>query len=106
MNKPWKLVVGIEAFYLTDREKEFYLNSISKGAKFVQVNDYLMLGANFQSLQHEEVMTERDQIEDGRYKCAHGRWHTKGWACLCNSMQFDAKTQTYIEKPKTEITKQ
>lgn len=103
MNKPWKLVVGIEAFYLTDREKEFYLTSISKGAKFVQVNEYLMLGANFQSLQHEEVMTERDQIEDGRFKCEYGRWHSKAWKCMCAPLEFDKKTQSYIKAPETKI---
>lgn len=105
MKKTWKLVIGIETFYLTDREKDFYLSSVAKGAKYVQVNDLLMLGANFQSLQHEEIQSERQNIEEGRYKCKYGRWHREGWACMCAPMKFDAKTQKFIQDPETEIEK-
>jgi hypothetical protein len=33
----WIIVYGLDKFYLTNEEKEYLLNSLEKGAKFVQI---------------------------------------------------------------------
>ena len=84
MDKPWILTIGIEKFYLTEKEMKFYIDQIGKGVKYVAVSDDKILGANFQTLVHVSVIEETSKRDEGKWKCKHGRWHTKGWACTCD----------------------
>ena len=63
---------------------KFYLESIDKGAKYVAVDEYKMLGTNFQSLVHVSVKEETKQIESGKWLCDSGKWHTKNVPCSCD----------------------
>ena len=81
--KPWLIVIGIDKFYLTDKEKDFYLQSVGKGMKFVDMGDKI-LGSNFQYIAKDIVIEESKMLEEGKWKCKHGKWHTKGWERTCN----------------------
>ena len=46
----WKLVIGIEQFFLTDQEKEFYVRAVSSGEQHIQIKLGLFVGPKYQSL--------------------------------------------------------
>lgn len=73
--KDYVLTIGIDKFYLTKEEKEFYVSSVENGAKLVRIGD-MVLGVNFQSLAHKNVIAGKEQ-------CDSGNWHTKGTDCYC-----------------------
>ena len=83
MNKNWILTIGIDKFYLTDEEKDFYLVSISHGNKYVSFQDKI-LGANLQSLVNISITEETKMIESGKKKCEFGKWHSVLRNCSCN----------------------
>jgi hypothetical protein len=106
MDKKWKLTIGIEPFYLTEDQKDFYLKAINNGVKYVQLDDKTFVGNSFQSLVHLDTLEENKKIEKGKWKCSYGKWHTEGWSCNCNlELVFDEKTGKYIEVPKKDLTK-
>lgn len=74
--KDYVLTIGIDKFYLSEQEANFYLSSIDKGAKYVKIGD-LTLGTSFQSLVHKNAL-------EGKYQCDTGEWHTKGAECYHN----------------------
>ena len=38
----WEVVYGIEKFYLTNEEKEYFLNALQSGAKFVDIKGNIL----------------------------------------------------------------
>lgn len=82
MEKNWILTIGIDKYYLTEQEKEFYLTSISKGSKYVAIDENKLLGINFQSLVNKKAIEETEMLEKGKTKCKYGKWHSG--SCSCN----------------------
>jgi hypothetical protein len=83
--KEWIIVIGIEKFYLTDKEKNYYLSALNTGVKFVDMGDKI-LGANFQYMAKTSVFEETKMLDEGKWRCEFGKWHTKGWACSCEAI--------------------
>ncbi len=86
--KTWCIVIGIDKFYLTEQEKNYYLTSINKGAKYVDLGG-MVLGPNFQSLVSLDTIEESKQLEEGKFKCEYGRWHKN--VCDCEERRRVAK---------------
>jgi hypothetical protein len=86
MTKDWIITIGIDKFYLTQKECDFYLVSLANGAKYVKIDDTKVLGANFQSLVHTSVITESKMLAEGRWQCNYGKWHQEGWSCYCDKL--------------------
>lgn len=82
MKKDWVLTIGIDKYYLTSEQKEFYLKSIADGNKYVVI-DNKYLGVSFQSLVHKDVIEETKMINDGKYRCVYNKWHPNGVSCSC-----------------------
>lgn len=80
--KPWLIVIGIDKFYLTEKEKDYYLTAIMSGVKFVDLGDKV-LGANFQYMVKDTAVEETKMLSEGKWQCEKGKWHTKGWECTC-----------------------
>lgn len=95
MRKDWVLTIGIDKYYLTEKQTKFYLSSIDKGAKYVAVDENKMLGTNFQSLVHVSVKEETRQLDSGRWQCEKGRWHNKGAECFCGQT-FEKSGDKYL----------
>ncbi len=38
----WEIVYGLEKFYLTNEEKQYFLNALEKGAKFVDIKGNIL----------------------------------------------------------------
>lgn len=74
--KDYVLTIGIDKFYLSQGEADFYLAAVDQGVKYVQIGD-LTLGINFQSLAHKEALA-------GKVRCKAGNWHTNKAECFCN----------------------
>ncbi len=91
MDRDWVLTIGIDKFFLTFEEKEHYLKSVERGAKFVQVRDKV-LGVSFQSLAPKQEL-------EGKYKCDSGNWHTKGAECYCDGewITLEDGTSKFVE---------
>ena len=81
--KPWRVVIGIDKFYLTEEEKRGYLQAILSGVKFVDLGDKV-LGANFQYMAKDTAIEETKMLDEGKWLCPKGKWHTKGWECTCD----------------------
>lgn len=82
--KVWLVVIGIDKFYLTEQEKEYYLSAISGGVKFVDLGDKV-LGANFQYMAKNTAIEETKMLDEGKWLCKSGKWHSKGWDCTCEN---------------------
>lgn len=94
--KPWLIVIGIDKFYLTDKEKDYYLQAITSGVKFVDLGDKV-LGANFQYMAKDTAITETKMLDEGKWLCPKGKWHTKGWECTCDTkLSLPKEYQTKI----------
>lgn len=59
----WVLTVGIDKYFLTPEEKEFYMEAKAKGAEVVQLRDSLIVSTKFVSLVEE---TEGNPITSDR----------------------------------------
>lgn len=106
MDKKWKLIIGIEAYYLTDSQKDFYLDAVNKGVKYVALDEKRYLGTQFQTLVHLDVIDESKKMDTGKWQCSYGKWHEKGWDCNCGKkLVFDEVTKTYKEIEIKEIEK-
>ena len=95
--KDWIIVIGIERFYLTDKEKEYYLQAINNGVKYVDLGDKV-LGSNFQYLAKNTAIEEAKMLDEGKWLCDKGKWHTKGWQCTCE-FQKESKSLVSANKP-------
>jgi len=84
--KNWIITIGIDKFYLTQGEVDFYLHSLAKGSKYVKIGEDKVLGSNFQSLVRVSTFEETKMLSEGRWQCAHGKWHVKGWQCFCEKL--------------------
>lgn len=89
--KPWVIVIGIDKFYLTEEEKTYYLKAVGSGVKFVDLGDKI-LGTNFQYMAKDSAYEETKMIEEGKYQCKFGKWHTNGWECTCSTKSLPEKT--------------
>lgn len=81
MKKDWVLTIGIDKFYLTKEEKDFYLESIAKGSKYVVIDTNKILGTSFQSLVSQQELSDGAYLAKGMEQCSFGKWH-KG-TCMC-----------------------
>ena len=81
--KPWLIVIGIDKFYLTDKEKDYYLSAIKAEVKFVELEDKV-LGANFQYIAKDTAIEETKMLDEGKWLCPKGKWHGAGWECTCD----------------------
>jgi hypothetical protein len=88
--KTWIVVIGIDKFYLTEKEKEYYLQAISSGAKFVDLGDKI-LGSNFQYMAQNAAIEETKMLDEGRWFCSKGKWHQKGWDCTCENITLPTR---------------
>jgi len=82
--KNWILTIGIDKFYLTEKEKVFYLESIDKGAKYISIGDKI-LGTTFQTLINKSVIEETKALNEGKKQCEYGKWHDKNASCFCGT---------------------
>lgn len=80
--KVWIIVIGIDKFYLTEKEKKYYLQAMAAGVKFVDLGDKV-LGSNFQYMAKNTAFTETKMLEEGKWICKYGKWHTAGFECTC-----------------------
>lgn len=91
MKKDWVLTIGIDKFYLTEKEKDFYLESINKGAKYVAIDSQKLLGTNFQSLVSMQELSDSEHLAKGEEKCKYGKWHRGSCACFLTYEIIDGK---------------
>lgn len=87
--KEWLIVIGIDKFYLTEKEKAYYLSAITSGVKFVDLGDKV-LGANFQYMAKTSAIEETKMLDEGKWLCPKGKWHGKGWDCTCEGQTTKA----------------
>lgn len=83
MEKNWILTIGIDKFYLTEEQKDFYLESVGEGSKYVVI-DNKYLGVNFQSLVSKVTVEETKMLESGKSLCDYGKWHWNLRDCACS----------------------
>lgn len=100
MEKNWILTIGIDKFYLTDKQKDFYIQSVNAGVKYVLIDEYKLLGTSFQSLVNEKAIEETEMLKAGKAKCEYEKWH-KG-SCLCGR-QFEIVNGKAIEKINADL---
>lgn len=98
--KDFVLTIGIDKFYLSKDEADFYLRAVDNGAKYVKVRD-LVLGVNFQTLVPVSISEEQKRIESGQFKCSFGKWHDKGDQCIHYFTQPDGKMKSLKDAMKT-----
>jgi hypothetical protein len=50
-----------------------------------------------------DVLEETKKMNEGKWQCSFGTWHTKGWDCHCgDKLVFDETTKTYrLQEIKT-----
>ncbi len=60
----WILTVGIDKYFLTPEEKEFYIEAKNKGAEHVQLRDSMILSTKFISLVES---TEGNEIAQDKH---------------------------------------
>lgn len=64
----WKVCYSYDdrtSFYLTDKEKNFFVRELSKGNKFVDIKGNL-LGANFLHVSLDEYKTHKEILDNKR----------------------------------------
>lgn len=83
MSKDWVLTIGIQKFYITEKQKDFYLKSVQEGQKFVVLDETKVLGTNFQTLVHSSELDITKQLDTGKWTCDKGKVHAKGAVCMC-----------------------
>ena len=76
MNRDWILTIGIEKYSLTKEEADFYMESVKKGSKFVELGGGRVFGTNFQALTHKNALR-------GMWECRKKIWHEKTAECFC-----------------------
>jgi len=70
---------GNREVILSENEYKLYINSIKKGAEFVEVREGLVLGKYFNlAISHEEIKkTEQQKIENENKKSLPPKWENK-----------------------------
>lgn len=83
--KEWKIFIGTRHYYLTDKEKDYYLKSLSEGNDYCALrNGLLILPKNMQGLHHIAIEEQTEKLDKGMYQCPFNKWHTRNAECLCD----------------------
>ncbi len=75
MKLDYILTIGTKEFRLTEKEKNYYLEAVNRGAKYVEIRG-MFLGTSFLSLTHKKSL-------EGKWMCEKGVWHSNGFDCTC-----------------------
>ena len=81
--KDWILTIGIDKFYLTKKQADFYLQKVGEGAKYVAFDENKVLGVNFQTLVNSKAVDETKALSEGKWECETGKWHSRNAKCYC-----------------------
>jgi hypothetical protein len=83
----YRITIGINHYYLSEEEKEFYLKSISIGQDYVVLKSGKILSKQFMDIVSEQAVKEAENIDlklsEGRWECDFGAWHYSGNECNC-----------------------
>ncbi len=79
----WKIIIGIDNYYLSEEDKNFYLNAIAQGQSYVALKNGLILSKNFQSIVSVKMLEDFLKIEAGKWQCTTGKWHWNKDECDC-----------------------
>ena len=71
----WRVTIGIDYYFLTEEEKNFYLRAVQAGQEFAVLKNGLVLTKNFQTIISMEIVNDFEKIEKGWLQCPTGRWH-------------------------------
>lgn len=94
----WILTIGIDKFTLTEREKEYYVSNVNKGAKYVQVRG-MLLSTGFQTLVQKEAL-------EGKWQCELGNWHNKNAECFCSSEYVFEENKAILKDSDQKLLKE
>ena len=111
--REFKITIGIRSYWITQEELNKYMaERVQPGVEYVVLRDgLLILPIKFQEVVHRSVIADSEEVEQGRWQCTFGRWHTPGHDCLCNVELIDAgegmvrleqKVTPALESPKPE----
>ena len=101
--KDWILTIGIDKYYLTEKEADFYSKSVERGAKIIAIRPTLSVSSNLQSLVHKSEVEATKAIEAGKWQCTHGNWQPKSIrTCSCTKSYVLTEEGTYREVESEE----
>jgi hypothetical protein len=83
--KDWILTIGIDKYYLSEKQALFYKHAVNQGVKAIEVEPGKILGPNMQSLVHKSVIEETKALSEGKWQCPKGKWHVKNVQCFCEA---------------------
>lgn len=81
--KNWIVAFGTEKFYLTEEEAKYYMQALAQGKKFILLKSGRMLSDKALYIVPTDTFKETEMLEAGKWQCAYGNWHTKGFPCYC-----------------------
>lgn len=95
MNKDWIITIGIDKFFVTEKQKDFYLQAITAGNKYVVLDDTKVLGTNFQTIVHISEKDITKQLESGKWQCEKGKFHAKESICTCGKQYVQGENGNF-----------
>jgi hypothetical protein len=96
--KDYILTIGLDKYPLTEKERDYYMQMVEKGAKFVDLGNGRVFGVNMQSLVHKNV-------SKGMWGCDFGGWHGRDAECFCNGEWEKLPSGQMAFVQKTELKK-
>lgn len=83
----YRVTIGINHYYLSEEERDFYLKSISQGQDYVVLKSGKILSRNFMDIVPDSAISDAEDIDlklsEGRWQCDYNSWHFSGNDCNC-----------------------
>ena len=79
----WRLTIGINHYWLSNEEKEYYLKSIDGGADKVVLESGLILSKNFLDIAPKNMVEDSNVLDKGGWYCSSRVLHESGEQCYC-----------------------
>lgn len=88
--RTWCIRFGIEAEWVTEEDKDFYVQAVASGQQVIVLRDGRVFSPRFTKISSRSHMENNKHLEAGQWQCGTGTWHNKGVECFCeHSYQFE-----------------